>query len=166
MIDLGLSKLAIIGVVALVVIGPEKLPKVARMAGTLYGRAQRYLAEVKSEVSREIELDELRNLQKTVQEAAESVKQDVENSIAQTRQDVESAWHDSDSSSTSYSNQLPASVEDQARKAKEFRRKRLLRTSSVPTWYKQKAGIRTHVTSGAARVARHRPRSKPPASFY
>jgi sec-independent protein translocase protein TatB len=59
MIDLGLSKLAIIGVVALIVIGPEKLPKVARMAGTLYGRAQRYLHEVKSEVSREIELDEL-----------------------------------------------------------------------------------------------------------
>ena len=54
MIDLGLTKLAVIGVVALVVIGPEKLPKVARMAGTLYGRAQRYLNEVKTEVSREI----------------------------------------------------------------------------------------------------------------
>ena len=53
MIDLGLTKIAILGVVALVVIGPEKLPKVARMAGTLYGRAQRYLHEVKSEVSRE-----------------------------------------------------------------------------------------------------------------
>ena len=62
MIDLGQSKLAIIGVVALIVIGPEKLPKVARVAGSLYGRAQRYLHEVKSEVSREIELDELRNL--------------------------------------------------------------------------------------------------------
>ena len=59
MIDLGLSKLAIIGVVALIVIGPEKLPKVARMAGTLYGRAQRYLHEVKSEVTREIEPTEL-----------------------------------------------------------------------------------------------------------
>ena len=83
MIDLGLSKLAIIGVVALIVIGPEKLPKVARMAGTLYGRAQRYLHEVKSEVSREIELDELRNLQKEVSEAAHSIKADVENSIEQ-----------------------------------------------------------------------------------
>ena len=60
MIDLGLSKLAILGVVALIVIGPERLPKVARMAGTLYGRAQRYLHDIKSEVSREIELDELR----------------------------------------------------------------------------------------------------------
>jgi sec-independent protein translocase protein TatB len=83
MIDLGLSKLAIIGVVALIVIGPEKLPKVARMAGTLYGRAQRYLHEVKSEVSREIELDELRNLQKEVQDTAQSIKENVENTIAQ-----------------------------------------------------------------------------------
>ena len=74
MIDLGLSKIAIIGVVALVVIGPEKLPKVARMAGTLYGRAQRYLHDVKSEVSREIELDELRNLQKEVQDSAAVVQ--------------------------------------------------------------------------------------------
>jgi sec-independent protein translocase protein TatB len=52
MIDLGLTKFAAIGVVALVVIGPEKLPKVARMTGTLYGRAQRFLNEVKSEVTR------------------------------------------------------------------------------------------------------------------
>jgi hypothetical protein len=52
MIDLGVSKLALIAVVALVVIGPERLPKVARMAGNLLGRAQRYMAEVKSEVNR------------------------------------------------------------------------------------------------------------------
>ena len=78
MIDLGLSKLAVIGVVALIVIGPERLPKVARMAGTLYGRAQRYLHEVKSEVSREIEMEELRNLHKEVQETAQSFKSEVE----------------------------------------------------------------------------------------
>src|SRR3954471_15256544 len=94
MIDLGLSKLAIIGVVALIVIGPEKLPKVARMAGTLYGRAQRYLHEVKSEVSREIELDELRNLQKEMTEAAHTVKDGVENAITQNLHDVEAAWRD------------------------------------------------------------------------
>lgn len=94
MIDLGLTKLAVIGVVALVVIGPEKLPKVARMAGTLYGRAQRYLNEVKSEVSREIELEELKNLQKEVQAAAESVKADVESSMSQHVAEVENAWHD------------------------------------------------------------------------
>jgi len=64
MIDLGLSKLALIGVVALVVVGPERLPKVARMAGTLMGRAQRYMAEVKSEVNRQVELDELKKCRK------------------------------------------------------------------------------------------------------
>ncbi|MEG2033309.1 MAG: Sec-independent protein translocase protein TatB, partial [Janthinobacterium sp.] len=99
MIDLGLSKIAIIGVVALIVIGPEKLPRVARMAGTLYGRAQRYLNQVKSEVSREIELEELKNLQKEVQDAAHSVKQSVEksmhgveNSISGNLAEVENAW--------------------------------------------------------------------------
>ena len=83
MIDLGLSKIAIIGVVALIVIGPQKLPKVARMAGTLYGRAQRYLHDIKSEVSREIELDELRNLHKEVQDRAQSFKNDVESATSE-----------------------------------------------------------------------------------
>ncbi|RZA12159.1 MAG: twin-arginine translocase subunit TatB, partial [Proteobacteria bacterium] len=78
MIDLGLTKLAVIGAVALVVIGPEKLPKVARMAGTLYGRAQRYLAQVKTEVSREIEMEELRSLHKEVQAGASGFKSGVD----------------------------------------------------------------------------------------
>ena len=62
MIDLGVSKLALIAVVALIVVGPERLPKVARMAGNLFGRAQRYMAEVRSEVNRQIELDEFKKL--------------------------------------------------------------------------------------------------------
>jgi sec-independent protein translocase protein TatB len=172
MIDLGLSKLAIIGVVALIVIGPEKLPKVARMAGTLYGRAQRYLHDVKSEVSREIELEELRTLQKTVQEQAQNIKADVENSIQKNMSEVEDVFKIDESSSADMSASYTpdfhsASTEDQSRKAKEFRRKRLVRTSAVPQWYKQRTGGRMHVVSGAARVARFRPRNgQPPASFY
>jgi sec-independent protein translocase protein TatB len=169
MIDLGLSKLAIIGVVALVVIGPEKLPKVARMAGTLYGRAQRYLHDVKTEVSREIELEELRNLQKTVEEQAQTIKADVENSIQKNMAEVEDAFRVDDTSADTAGTPVihTATTDDQVRKAKEFRRKRLVRTSAVPLWYKQRNGGRTHVVSGAARVARFRPRSgKPPASFY
>ncbi|QBE63970.1 Sec-independent protein translocase protein TatB [Pseudoduganella lutea] len=170
MIDLGLSKLAIIGVVALIVIGPEKLPKVARMAGTLYGRAQRYLHDVKSEVSREIELEELRNLQKNVQEQAQNIKADVENSIQKNMAEVEDVFKIEDTADT-YASPAPdfhsATLEDQSRKAKEFRRKRLVRTSAVPQWYKQRTGGRMHVVSGAARVARFRPRNgQPPASFY
>jgi len=66
MIDIAFSKLAIIGAAALVFIGPEKLPKVARMAGTLFGRAQRYINDVKAEVSREMELDELRKMHQDI----------------------------------------------------------------------------------------------------
>jgi sec-independent protein translocase protein TatB len=160
MIDLGLSKLAIIGVVALVVIGPEKLPKVARMAGSLYGRAQRYMNQVKAEVSREIELDELKNLQQEVRDAAQSVKDGVENSIAHNLAEVEHAWHDTPSPSAT------ATPDDLSRKARAFRRKKLARNSAIPAWYKQSHGTRMHVTSGAARVAKFRPGGKSHASFY
>ncbi|OEZ97090.1 Sec-independent protein translocase protein TatB [Duganella phyllosphaerae] len=161
--------MAVIGVIALIVIGPEKLPKVARMAGNLYGRAQRYLNNVKSEVTREIELEELRNLQKEVQDAAHSIKSDVENSIAENLSEVQNAWHDTpamediSSASTSFST---VSSDDLARKAREFRRKKLVRNSAVPGWYKQRHGGKLHVTSGAARVARFRPRGNIQNSFY
>jgi sec-independent protein translocase protein TatB len=160
MIDLGLSKLAIIGVVALIVIGPEKLPKVARMAGTLYGRAQRYLHEVKSEVSREIELDELRNLHKEVQDTAQSIKDGVENSIAQNIDDVEAAWRDHPATTPA------ATMSDLERKARDFRRKKLMRNAAVPGWYKQRHGGKTRIISGAARVKKYRPGIKSPSSFF
>jgi sec-independent protein translocase protein TatB len=158
MIDLGLSKIAIIGVVALIVIGPEKLPKVARMVGSLYGRAQRYLNEVKSEVSREIELEELKNIQKEVQDAAHSIKTDVEASMAQNIAEIESDWRDEHS--------VSATPEHLTRKAREFRRKKLLRSSAIPAWYKQRHGGKMHVMSGAARVAKYRPGAKSHSSFY
>jgi sec-independent protein translocase protein TatB len=165
MIDLGLSKLAIIGVVALVVIGPEKLPKVARMAGTLYGRAQRYLHEVKTEVSREIELDELRNLQKEVQDTAQSIKDGVENSIASSVDDVEAAWRDLPATEPAAST-AGASMSDLERKARDFRRKKLMRNAAVPGWYKQRHGGKMHLISGAARVKKFRPRATTTSSFF
>ena len=168
MIDLGLSKLAIIGVVALIVIGPEKLPKVARMAGTLYGRAQRYLHDVKSEVSREIELDELRNLHKEVHESAESFKSEVEQSMSSHVDEVEALWDGKEhtsSSSTSTSSFVSTTAID--RKARDFRRKKLVRTSAIPAWYKHRNGGKTHVLSGAARVRKFRPSSsKSKSSFF
>lgn len=169
MIDLGLSKLAIIGVVALIVIGPEKLPKVARMAGTLYGRAQRYLHDVKSEVSREIELDELRNLHKEVHESAASFKADVEQSMSSHVDEVEALWDGREhvSSSTTSSTHSYVSTTDIERKARDFRRKKLVRTSAVPSWYKHRHGGKTHVLSGAARVRKFRPgSSKSKSSFF
>jgi sec-independent protein translocase protein TatB len=160
MIDLGLSKLAIIGVVALIVIGPEKLPKVARMAGSLYGRAQRYLHEVKAEVSREIELDELRNLHKEVRETAQSIKDEVENTIGHGIDEAQDAWHSSPRVSAT------ATTGDIERKARDFRRKKLSRNSAVPGWYKQRHGGKAHVISGAARVKKFRPRATTTSSFF
>ena len=60
MFDIGFSELLVIGLVALIVIGPEKLPRVARTLGHLMGRLQRYVADVKADINREIELEELK----------------------------------------------------------------------------------------------------------
>jgi sec-independent protein translocase protein TatB len=160
MIDLGLSKLAMIGVVALVVIGPEKLPRVARMAGTLYGRAQRYINQVKAEVSREIEIDELRKLHKDVQDAASDVEQSLHKSVSETENAIEGIWsgakkaYDGTDDVAVDTTPTPAQI---AVRTKMFRRKKLARTSAVPTWFKHQSGRRTRVISGAARVAKFRP---------
>lgn len=70
MFDIGFSELIVIGIVALVVIGPERLPKVARTAGHLLGRMQRYVNDVKSDISREMQLDELKKMQTEMQDSA------------------------------------------------------------------------------------------------
>src|SRR5512142_1119878 len=85
MFDIGFSELLVIGVVALIVIGPERLPKVARTLGHMFGRLQRYVNEVKADINREMELDELRKLQSQVQSAA----RDIEQSVAHTAQQME-----------------------------------------------------------------------------
>jgi sec-independent protein translocase protein TatB len=80
--DIGFSELMVIAVVALIVIGPERLPKVARTLGHLFGRMQRYVNDVKADISREMELDELRKLQTTVQDAARSFEQSVTREVS------------------------------------------------------------------------------------
>ena len=77
MFDIGFSEIVVIGVVALVVIGPERLPKTARTVGHLFGRLQRYVNDVKADISREMELDELRRLQREMQGAAHEFEQSV-----------------------------------------------------------------------------------------
>jgi sec-independent protein translocase protein TatB len=83
--DIAFSEIVVIAVVALVVIGPERLPKVARTLGHMFGRLQRYVNEVKSDISREMELDELRKLQSEVQTAA----RELETSVSQAAQSVD-----------------------------------------------------------------------------
>lgn len=75
MFDVSLTELMVIGVIALIVIGPERLPKVARTVGHLLGRAQRYVNDVKSDIQREIELDELRKFKSEMETAAQGVQQ-------------------------------------------------------------------------------------------
>jgi sec-independent protein translocase protein TatB len=77
MFDIGFSELMVIAVVALIVIGPERLPRVARAAGHLFGRMQRYVNDVKSDISREMALDDLRKLQASIQDTANSIEQSV-----------------------------------------------------------------------------------------
>ena len=77
MFDIGFSEIVVIGVVALIVIGPERLPKTARTVGLLFGRLQRYVNDVKADISREIELDELRRLQREMHGAAQDLEQSV-----------------------------------------------------------------------------------------
>jgi len=85
MFDIGFSEIVVIAVVALIVIGPERLPKAARTLGHLFGRLQRYVNDVKADISREMELDELRKLQQQVQSAA----RDVETSVTSVARDFE-----------------------------------------------------------------------------
>lgn len=155
MIDLGISKMALIGAVALIVIGPEKLPRVARTVGTLLGKAQRYVNDVKAEVNRSMELDELRKMKDTVEGAA----RDVEHSIRTGAQEVghnlsgsSSAWDGSGASTVPGIEAAPVYPEYK-RPRKNWR----LKQGAVPHWYKARTGVRTRALSGAARVARYRP---------
>ena len=89
MFDIGFSELLVIGVVALIVLGPERLPKVARTAGHLFGRLQRYVSEVKAEVKREMHNEEVMKLQTSLQEAKDAVtgaEQSIRGEAAETGQ--------------------------------------------------------------------------------
>ena len=88
MFDIGFSELIVIGVVALVVIGPERLPRVARTMGHLFGRLQRYVTQVKSDISREMDLSELNRVKTEFEGAARSFQTDIESKAAETEREI------------------------------------------------------------------------------
>jgi sec-independent protein translocase protein TatB len=88
MFDIGFSELMVIGVVALVVIGPEKLPRMARTIGHLAGRLQRYVSDVKADINREIELDELRKMRDSMQQSASEMESSVSAEMAKTADEL------------------------------------------------------------------------------
>ncbi|MBK9442324.1 MAG: Sec-independent protein translocase subunit TatB [Comamonadaceae bacterium] len=151
MIDLGISKLALIGAVALIVIGPEKLPRVARMVGTMLGKAQRYVADVKAEVNRSMALDELKKMKETVEGAAKDVNQSIQDNAA----DFEKTW--ADATSTAVENETTEALTEPMPEYRHPKKNWRLKQGAVPNWYKARSGMRQHAQSGAARVARFRP---------
>ena len=146
MFDVGFSELLMIGLVALLVIGPEKLPAVARTVGTLLGKAQRYVSDVKAEVNRAMEMNELKKMRETVESAA----RDVENTIQTQASDFENSWADASEAAVPFEPSPPAYKHP----GKNWR----LKQGATPNWYKARNGVRTKALSGAARVARFRPR--------
>ncbi len=158
MLDFGLDKMALIGAVALIVIGPERLPRVARTVGTLLGKAQRYVADVKAEVNRSIELEELKKMKTGFEDAARDVHDSVHQEINTATQAFEQTWGDVTHGLDGSSNSIGSSSADHwAPSYKHPKKNWRLKRGATPQWYKQQAGVRRHAQSGAARVARFRP---------
>jgi sec-independent protein translocase protein TatB len=167
MFDLDISKMALIGVVALVVLGPERLPRVARTAGALLGRAQRYINDVKSEVTREIEIEELRKMKTGFEEAASSVHNTIHDTVREHTADLTNAWNNGEpvservdqigSNADSGSAAIPTVDNRWQMRKTHFggsqRRNWRVRRSALPVWYKQASLKRTHIVSTAARDA-------------
>jgi sec-independent protein translocase protein TatB len=158
MIDFGFDKLALIGAVALIVIGPEKLPRVARTVGHMLGKARRYVADVKAEVNRSIELEELQKMKSQFESAA----RDVESTVSREVNAASAAFSDGvnelqQSFDTNPYDPLAAPLAPPTPEYKRPNKKWRLKRSAVPRWYKDRTGLRRHAQSGAARVARFRP---------
>jgi sec-independent protein translocase protein TatB len=168
MIDFGFDKLALIGAVALIVIGPEKLPKVARTVGHLMGKAQRYVADVRAEVNRSIELDELKKMKSQFEDAARNVEQTVQSTVGEASSSFDKEWSSIGSSfdgstSSDTASQSPDPLPTPAPEYRHPGKKWRLKRGAVPQWYKHRHGVRAKAQSGAARVARFRPPGvKPP----
>jgi len=167
MIDLGISKLALIGAVALIVIGPERLPKVARTVGALVGRAQRYINDVKAEVSREVELEELRKMRTEFEDAARDVERTIHKEVseqAQALNDALSGEIPGDGAAGGSSAYVPSW--DAAHKVHNGRKSWRVKQGARPLWFKRQQNVRMWAQSGAARVKRHRPATGSGRSFF
>jgi len=108
MFDIGFSELLVIAVVALIVIGPERLPKVARTLGHLFGRMQRYVNDVKADISREMELDELRKVQSSMEDAARSFQSSVTKEIGETESELNKLAQAAQPAPDSHPDEAPA----------------------------------------------------------
>lgn len=111
MFDVAFSELLVIAVVALIVIGPQRLPKVARTAGVLLGRLQRYAASVKADINREMQLEELRKLQAELAESARKLESQVSASVSGAQRSLDDAAGSLNSAAASVGGSVAASVQ-------------------------------------------------------
>ena len=111
MFDIGFSELLVIGVVALVVIGPERLPRVARTLGHLFGRLQRYVSQVKSDINQEMDLSELKRAKSEFESAAQTFRQEVESGAAQTEREIQGVQSEVDRALAPEAPRGPAQLE-------------------------------------------------------
>jgi sec-independent protein translocase protein TatB len=114
MFDIGFSELLVIGIVALIVIGPEKLPRVARTVGVLAGRLQRYVADVKADINREIELEELRKMRDSMQQAASEFQSSVQSEVSKTEADLNQTAAELNKTVEDVAKEKPAAVNAEA----------------------------------------------------
>ncbi len=160
MIDFGFDKIALIGAVALIVIGPEKLPRVARTVGHFVGKAQRYVADVKAEVNRSIELEELQKMKREFETTAKDVQNSVTTEINAAKNSFDTEWNNVQSAYSGSDSALTSSLDTPTPSYKPPRKNWRLKRGATPQWYKQRSGVRVRALSGAARVAKHRPRPR------
>jgi sec-independent protein translocase protein TatB len=119
MFDLGFTELMIIALVALVVIGPERLPRVARTVGHLAGRLQRYVADVKADINREVELDELRKMRDSMQSAASEMQSSFDAELRSTESDLNAAARGEAEAKVSTPPETAGSIEEKQKPAEE-----------------------------------------------
>ncbi|KKW68483.1 hypothetical protein AAV94_05140 [Lampropedia cohaerens] len=167
MFDLGISKMVLIGVVALIVIGPERLPRVAKTVGMLLGKAQRYVNDVKREVNQAMELDELRKMKSSLEGAARDLESTMRTHASEFKSGIDGIAGDLQGGldADGAAKDDGASLEDASRREfvtavapviyqpprKNWRKRR----AAVPAWYKARQRVRAHVLSSAARHHRH-----------
>jgi len=153
MIDIDFAKLILIGIVTLIVVGPEKFPTVARMAGSLLGRAQRYINEIKSEVSHDIELEEFRKIHQEIEKTGRDIEKGVAKNLLDSEKKLYENWDNTSQNNDSITKKLVT-------KSKIFRNEKIMRNSMIPRWYRKKSSQKLYILSSAARFAKDYPAIK------
>ena len=120
MFDFGFSEMVVVALVGLIVLGPDRMPKVARQVGQWIGKLQRYVSDVKSDINRQMELDELRKLQTEMQSAASDLERSVQSTINETESSLNQAIGGADSAGYTPASQ-PATDWDKVYEARRTR---------------------------------------------